>query len=103
MITEINTHASASALAKLFGIDFKVAGEYKAFLENSDLVTVQKTHIIKDKNVKYEAYNIIEAIEYTYQNLSALSDAPQDTQKVEEVSPVIDNEKLDLFLKIDIE
>lgn len=104
MITEINTHSSASALAKLFGIDYKVAGEFKEFLENSDLITVPKTYIIKDKPVKYEAYNIIEAIEYTYQHFAKLSGETVHESKPKEIEiPTIDNEKLDLFLKIDIE
>lgn len=66
---EINTHASASALAKLLGIDYKVAGEFKEFLEASELKTISKTHIIKDKPVKYQAYNIMAALEYTYKDI----------------------------------
>ena len=101
MNIEINTHASASALAKLLGIDYKVAGEFKEFIEASDLKTVSKMHIIKDKPITYDAYDIMEALTYTYQNFGKLSKESSELEKNESQS--IDDEKLDLFLKIDID
>lgn len=84
---EINTHASASALAKLLGIDYKVAGEFKEFLEASDLKTITKSHIIKDKPIKYEAYDIIEALTLSYNNFNkdSIKDRTSDITKLPDV------------------
>jgi len=66
---DLNTHASASAIAKVLGIDYTKSGEFKKFLTDSDLETVEKSAVIKNKTVEYDAYNIVEAIEYSLKNI----------------------------------
>ena len=35
----------------------------------SDLKTINKSNVIKNKTIEYVAYNIIEAIEFAYSNI----------------------------------
>lgn len=69
MELDLNTHASASAIAKILGIEFSKGKEFKEFLEASELETVSKSHVIKNRTVEYEAYDIIEAINFAYDNI----------------------------------
>ncbi len=66
---DLNTHASASAIAKVLGIDYTKSGEFKKILTDSDLETVKKTAVIKNKTIEYDAYDIIEAINYALENI----------------------------------
>ena len=69
MENDLNTHASASAIAKILGLPFSEGKEFKELLMGSDLETINKQHVIKNKTVDYIAYNIIEAIEFAYGNI----------------------------------
>ena len=66
---DLNTHVSASAIAKLLGIEFTQIKEFKELLEASDLKTVSKSNVIKNRTIDYVAYDIIEAINYAFDNI----------------------------------
>jgi hypothetical protein len=65
----LNTHASASAIAKVLGVEYTLGKEFKELLEASDLVTVEKSHVIKNRTVDYMAYDIVEAINYALEHV----------------------------------
>lgn len=69
MVYDLNTHASASAIAKVLGIEFTKIKEFKEVLEASGLKTVSKSHVIKNNTVDYQAYDIKEAINYAISNI----------------------------------
>ena len=64
----LNTHASASAISKVLGIEFSCGKEFKELLE-SNLESVSKSHVIKNRTVDYEAYDIIEAVKFAYNHI----------------------------------
>lgn len=66
---DLNTGASVSAIAKILGIEYTLIKEFKTLLEESLLKTVTKEFVVKNKTVKYEAYDIIETLEYAYKNI----------------------------------
>ncbi len=66
---DLNTHASASAIAKVLGIEFTQGKLFKELLMESDLETVKKSHVIKNKTVEYDAYHIIDAINFAYDKI----------------------------------
>ena len=67
--TNLNTHASASAIAKILGIEFAKGKDFKTFLEDSPLETVEKSYVIKNKTVDFDAYNIMEAVSYALKHI----------------------------------
>jgi len=70
MKIDLNTHASASAIAKVLGIPFEKNKEFKELLEGSDLETVSKSYVVKNRTVNYQAYDIISAIKYASENIN---------------------------------
>ena len=62
MNVEWKEAASASALAKILGIEFSKHKEFKTLLEGSGLETVDESYVIKNRTVDYKAYNIVDAI-----------------------------------------
>ncbi len=69
MVMNLNTHASASAIAKVLGVPFDKIKEFKEFLNSSDLETVEKSAVIKNRTVDYEAFDIKEAVQYALENI----------------------------------
>ena len=62
MNVEWKERASASAIAKILGIEYGKHKEFKTLLENSGLETIDESHVIKNKTIEYKAYNIVDAI-----------------------------------------
>ena len=69
MKIDLNREASASAIAKILGIEFGKMKEFKQLLEESNRKTVDKSYVAKNKTVDYIAYNIIDAINYAYDTI----------------------------------
>lgn len=69
MELDLNTHVSSSALSKLLGVPYDKIRELKELLNNSDLATIDKTYVVKNKTVEYKAYDIKEALDYIYANV----------------------------------
>jgi hypothetical protein len=66
---DLNTHASASAIAKVLGLPFEKGKEFKELLMQSGLETVKRSNVIKNRTVDYIAYDIIDAINYACNNI----------------------------------
>jgi len=66
---DLNTHASASAIGKILGVQYTELKEFKEVLENSELETVDKSYVAKNKTVEYKAYDILEALRYCFDNI----------------------------------
>jgi len=62
MNVEWRETASASAIAKILGIDFSKHKEFKTLLEGSGLETTDEEYVVKNRTVQYKAYNIIDTI-----------------------------------------
>lgn len=69
MKIDLNTHASSSALAKLLGVPYDQIKVIKELLNNSDLASINKSYVLKNKTVEYQAYDIREALDYIYNNI----------------------------------
>lgn len=62
MNVEWKERASASAIAKILGIDFSKHKEFKTLLEGSGLDATDEEYVVKNKTIEYKAYSIVDAI-----------------------------------------
>lgn len=81
----LKTRTSASALAKLLGIDYSSIKEFKQLLESSSLETKDESYTTKNKTIEYVSYDIKEALDYCYLNIK---------EEVEETTVILDIEKM---------
>jgi len=80
MVVDYKVRSSASAIAKILGIEFGKQKEFKILLEGSDLETTDEEYTVKNKTVEYKAYNTINAIQFAIENLTRPN---EETVKVE--------------------